>query len=102
MVDEVPIGETEHETIPQRSDGESALGLWNTITAAASATGRGNGHDRLECFGFCRRREIDRHAIEVHAIRVDRGENARSTSWRRSEPIQVGGQVATFRRIEDD
>src|SRR2546421_12981018 len=99
MVDEVPIGEAEHKAIPQRSDGERALGLWNTITAAASAAGGRDGHYRLQRFGrVCRSGKIHLHAIKGHAIRVDRGENPRSTSGRWSESIQIGGRVAALPR----
>src|SRR5688572_29571316 len=39
MVDEVPIGEAEHETVAQRVESEHAVGLRNALTAGAATRG---------------------------------------------------------------
>ncbi len=73
------------------------------LPAAASGTGRGDGHNRLKRAGCVRRRgEIHFHSIEVHPIAVNGGKDARRPSRRRSESIQVRGHMPAFQRIDND
>ena len=103
VIDEIPVSEPEHQPIRQRVDRIGILWLRNAIAAAAGSVGRSNRHDRLQSFGgIGRSRPIHFHSIEVHAIAMERGENARRAARRQRETVQVRRHMAAFCRIEND